>query len=168
MGSRERRDREFSEYVAARSTHLKRVAYLLCGDPHRAEDLVQTALTKLYVSWERVERRGARDAYVRQILVRTAIDESRRPWRREVAVAVTPEGAAAPEAHGDDDGLLAELSQLPPRQRAAVVLRYWNDLSVEETARLMGCTQSAVKTHCSRGLERLRTLITTTAGGGDA
>ena len=166
MGSRERRDREFSDYVAARSRDLKRAAYLLCGDAHRAEDLVQTALTKLYVSWEKVERRGARDAYVRQILVRTAIDESRRPWRREVTVETTPEHPIAAE-HGDD-GLLAELAQLPPRQRAAVVLRYWNDLSVEETARIMGCTPSAVKTHCSRGLERLRTLITTTAGGGDA
>lgn len=166
MGARERRDREFTAYVAERSVDLKRTAYLLCADPHRAEDLVQTALTKLYVAWDRIERRGAVDAYARQILVRAAIDESRRPWRREFATDRPPEGALPfPEY---DDGLLAELAALPPRQRTAVVLRYWNDLSVEETARLMGCTASTVKTQAARGLERLRTLLATPATEGGA
>lgn len=164
MRSRRQRDEEFTHYVAARSTDLKRAAYLLCGDAHRAEDLVQITLTKLYVAWERIERRDAVDAYARQILVRAAIDESRRPWRREVVAAQTPEAPTADPAY--DDALLAELAELPPRQRAAVVLRYWNDLSVEETARLMGCTPSTVKTQSARGLERLRTLLTTTSAGG--
>lgn len=164
MKRRERRDREFTAYVEARSVDLKRAAYLLCGDSHRAEDLVQAALTKLYVAWERVERRGALDAYARQILVRTAIDESRRPWRREVISEHAHEVASTAEEY--DDELLAELAKLPPRQRAAVVLRYWNDLSVEETARLMDCSPSTVKTQAARGLERLRTLLAPTAAGG--
>lgn len=163
MRARERRDREFTEYVSARSTDLKRAAYLLCGDAHRAEDLVQIALTKLYVAWEKVERRGATDAYARRILVRAAIDESRRPWRREVVSEHAPERAVVVEEC--DDSLLAELAKLPPRQRAAVVLRYWNDLSVEETARLMDCTPSTVKTQAARGLEKLRALLTPTGGG---
>lgn len=165
MGARERRDREFTAYVAERSVDLKRTAYLLCADPHRAEDLVQTTLTKLYVAWDRIERRGAVDAYARQILVRAAIDESRRPWRREVVTDRPPEHSLPSPEY--DDGLTAQLAALPPRQRTAVVLRYWNDLSVEETARLMGCTPSTVKTQSARGLDRLRSLLATpTVEGG--
>src|SRR5690349_23733214 len=82
MGSR---DEEFSAYVAQRRTQLRRIAYLLCGDVHKAEDLVQTALMKVYVAWPRVQRAGNVDAYVRRILVNSNVDESRRPWRREEA-----------------------------------------------------------------------------------
>lgn len=83
MTRRQDRDRSFGEYVAARRAHLYRTAYLLCGDPHRAEDIVQLALTKLYVAWPRVSRLDSVDAYVRRIVVNAHIDETRRPWRRE-------------------------------------------------------------------------------------
>jgi hypothetical protein len=81
--ARRTRDEEFSEYVVQRRTQLRRIAYLLCGDVHKAEDLVQTALMKLYVAWPRVQGAGSVDAYARRILVNSGIDESRRPWRRE-------------------------------------------------------------------------------------
>jgi len=162
MGRRDRRDREFSDWVAGHSAHLTRTAYLLCGDRHRAEDLVQITLTKLYVAWERVERADAVGGYARKILVNAAIDESRRPWRREYPDhdPATRESRTSPAA-GPDAGvamspMLLELRKLPPRQRAAAVLRYWQDLSVKETARLMGCTPSTVKTQSARGLDRLR------------
>src|SRR5690349_18968301 len=77
------RDAAFSAYVAARRTHLRRFAYTLCGDWHKAEDLLQISLTKLYVAWPRVQREAAQDAYARRIILRTNIDEHRRPWRRE-------------------------------------------------------------------------------------
>ena len=81
--SRASRDAEFSEFVAARQTHLRRIAYAVCGDWHQAEDLLQTALVKLYVAWPRLHRDGRAEAYARQIIVRANIDEHRRPWRRE-------------------------------------------------------------------------------------
>lgn len=164
MGGREQRDAEFSDYVAERSVHLVRTAYLLCGDRHRAEDLVQTALLKIYVAWERVERREAVDAYVRRTIVRAFIDENRRPARRELVTDALPD--LSEPVVDQDDGLLDELRLLAPRQRAAVVLRYWHDLSVEDTARAMGCSVSTVKTQCQRGLARLRESIVTTGTGG--
>ena len=81
--SRASRDDEFSAFVAARQTHLRRIAYAVCGDWHRADDLLQTALVKLYVAWPRLHRDGREEAYTRQIIVRANIDERRRPWRRE-------------------------------------------------------------------------------------
>jgi RNA polymerase sigma-70 factor (sigma-E family) len=159
VARRAERDREFAAYVAARSPQLLRTAYLLCGDRHRAEDLVQVTLTKLYVAWERVEKRDALDAYARQAMVRASGDESRRPWRRREVPSGDDRAAVGGSAVFD------ELRRLPPRQRAAVVLRYWNDLSVEETATLMGCSANAVKTHAARGLAKLRVAL---AAPGDA
>ncbi|QNN54086.1 SigE family RNA polymerase sigma factor [Nocardioides mesophilus] len=158
------RDRRFTQYVVARSPQLTRTAYLLCGDPHRAEDLVQIALTKLYLAWDRVDRSDTIDAYVRQILVRACIDESRRPWRRrEVTDGQDRSGMPGKETEPQvESAVFAALRALPPGQRAAVVLRYWNDLSVEETARLIGCSRSTVKTQASRGLERLRAALAPT------
>ena len=86
----EDRDAAFTEFVATRRTHLRRVAYAICGDWHRADDLVQTALVKLYVAWPRLQRDGREEAYVRTIIVRADIDESRRPWRRERTGAGRP------------------------------------------------------------------------------
>ena len=158
------RDRRFTEYVVARSPQLTRTADLLCGDRHRAEDLVQVALTKLYLAWDRVDRSDTIDAYVRQILVRASIDESRRPWRRrEVDDAQGGVTFTAPEVESHLGSVVFDaLRALPRGQRAAVVLRYWNDLSVEETARLLGCSQSTVKTQASRGLQRLRAALNAT------
>ncbi len=151
------RDREFGEFVDARALVMRRTAYLLCGDWHRAEDIVQTALTKLYVAWSRV-RRDSVDAYARKVLVRTAIDESRRGFfQRERSVDAVPERAVSD--HAADYDLREALGALPPGQRAVVVLRYWEDLSVTETARLLGRTEGTVKSQASKGLAALRELL---------
>ena len=103
------RDAAFSDFVASRQAHLRRVAYALCGDWHTADDLVQTALVKLYVAWPRVERRGTEEAYVRQILVRSNIDRFRKPSRRE-----QPQDAL-PEQPGPDDMAAQEFYRPAPR-----------------------------------------------------
>jgi RNA polymerase sigma-70 factor (sigma-E family) len=161
---RAERDRRFTEFVVEASPRLQRTAFLLCGDRHRAEDLVQVALTKLYVAWDRVDRTDTVHAYARQILVRACIDESRRPWRsREVIDGQDrTELAASPVETHVGSPVFEALHALPPGQRAAVVLRYWNDLSVEDTARAIGCSRSAVKTQAARGLERLRRALSET------
>lgn len=154
------RDREFTHFVEQSSAQLSRTAYLLCGDRHRAEDVVQIALAKMYIAWSRMRRADSIEAYARQVLVRVCIDESRRPWRRETAQADPRIDAADPR--GDlpfESPVLDELRRLPAGQRAAVVLRYWHDLSVEETADLMSCSRSTVKTQAARGLERLRGVL---------
>lgn len=151
------RDREFGEFVDARALVMRRTAFLLCGDWHRAEDIVQTALIKLYVAWTRV-RKDSVDAYARKVLVRTAIDEGRRGFfQRERTVDAVPEHAV-PD-HSTDLDLKLALDALPPGQRAVVVLRYWEDLSVTETARLLGRTEGTVKSQASKGLAALRDLL---------
>lgn len=161
-----RRDAEFAEYVAARSAWLQRTAFLLCGDRTRAEDLAQSTLVKLYVAWPRIRRRDAVDGYARRTLVRVCIDESRRPASRETATDTLPEPADPWDAAGrvdDRSELLHALRALPVRQRTAVVLRHWHDLSVDETAEAMGCTASAVKTHTQRGVTALRAALAETS-----
>ncbi|MBP2475824.1 RNA polymerase sigma-70 factor (sigma-E family) [Crossiella equi] len=154
------RTTDFVEYVRARGPALRRTAFLLCGDWHRAEDLTQTALIKLYKAWRRVELSGAVDAYARQILVRTAIDESRLFfWRREKVTAELPDLPAL--ENGTDAALDVRraLAALPKRQRAVVVLRYWEDLSVQEVAGLLGCSEGTVKSQAAKGLATLRTSL---------
>lgn len=160
------RESAYVDYVTARRDHLRRVAYALCGDWHRADDLLQTAFVKLYVAWPRVRRSGSEDAYVRKILVRTAIDESRRPWRRERATDDLPDHPA-PEPAGVEDraALFDALQALPPQQRAAVVLRHWLGLSVAETAAELGINEGTVKSHTSRGLAALRLTMEPTDVG---
>ena len=157
------RDTEFAAYVAARSAWLQRTAYLMCGNRTLAEDLAQAALVKLYVAWPRIQRRDAVDAYARRTLARVCIDESRKPWRREsMTTEHVPEQADIADPHGQVDdraALLDALRTLPDRQRVAIVLRHWQDLSVAEVADAMGCTESAVKTHTSRGMARLRAVL---------
>ncbi|MEU8260421.1 SigE family RNA polymerase sigma factor [Micromonospora sp. NPDC048999] len=154
------RDTAFAEYFAARSDAMRGTAYLLCGDWHRAEDLVQTAFTKLYLAWNRVSRHEVLDAYVRQILLRTFLDERRRGWwRRERVGGEDAERPTPPESPENRLVMLQALGALPPRQRAVLVLRYWEDLSVEETAALLGCSPGTVKSQASRGLDNLRGLL---------
>ena len=156
----ESRDAAFSDFVTARRRHLRRIAYAVCGDWHRADDLVQTALTKLYVAWPRVRREGGEEAYVRTIIVRANIDESRRPWRRERATAETPERAAPPELGVEERSALFDaLQALPAMQRKTVLLRHWLGLSVAETARELAITEGTVKSHTSRGLEALQRVL---------
>ncbi|HEV2889729.1 MAG TPA: SigE family RNA polymerase sigma factor [Frankiaceae bacterium] len=155
------RDEEFRAYVTSARPSLLRAATLLAaGDAHLAEDVVQTSLTKLYVAWPRVRREGP-DRYVRRILVNAFTDETRRPsWRRERSSAELPDVAAAdPRSPEDKDAVRRALAALPPRMRAAVVLRYWLELDVAETASALGCGQGTVKSQTARGLDRLRELL---------
>ncbi|MEP9363360.1 SigE family RNA polymerase sigma factor [Nocardioides sp. CN2-186] len=154
------RDAAFSEFVGARRTHLRRVAYALCGDWHRADDLVQTALVKLYIAWPRIVRDGREEAYVRTILVRADVDEHRRPWRREAVGlphAETP--AREPLPVEERSALFEALQALPTMQRKVVVLRHWLGLSVAETAHELRISQGTVKSHSSRGIESLRAVL---------
>ncbi|MGS2615631.1 SigE family RNA polymerase sigma factor [Micromonospora sp. LZ34] len=154
------RDAAFAEYFTARSDAMRGTAYLLCGDWHRAEDLVQTAFVKLYLAWNRVSRHEVLDAYVRQILVRTFLDERRRGWwRRERVGGNDAEQPAPPDAPEGRLVMLQALAAVPPRQRAVLVLRYWEDLSVDEAAALLGCSAGTVKSQAARGLDTLRGLL---------
>jgi RNA polymerase sigma-70 factor (sigma-E family) len=151
------RDSEFSSYMAARQPSLLRTAYLLTGDRHTAEDLVQTALAKLYLSWDRVQRQESVDGYVRRILVNEHNSLWRRPWKkRETTTSELPEHAA-PAAAGRDDALWELVQTLPRKQRAAVVLRYYEELSEAETAEVLGVSVGTVKSQTSRALAALRT-----------
>lgn len=155
------RDREFRAYFEARVAVMRRTAYLLCGDWHRAEDLAQTALAKLYVAWPRIHRNGMVDAYARKIVVRAAIDDSRRWFRRsETAMRDVPDIVASAMPGVDDMiDVRRALASLPPGQRAAVVLRYWEDLPVAETALALGCSEGTVKSQAAKGLAALRGLL---------
>jgi RNA polymerase sigma-70 factor (sigma-E family) len=152
-------DREYREFVAARLSRLRRTAYLLCRDWHTADDLVSITLTKLYRHWARACASRNMDAYVRGMLARAWLDERRRPWRREVATADPPDRPMDEAAHSaivHRDALLALLGSLPPRQRSVVVLRYYCDLSVEETAEALKVSSGTVKSQSARGLDLLR------------
>ncbi|GAA1177466.1 RNA polymerase sigma-70 factor (sigma-E family) [Kitasatospora gansuensis] len=149
---------EFTAYVASRGGWLRKVAYLLCADWHRADDLVQESITKLYVQWPRVSRAENVDGYARKVLLNTFLAEQRTAWWRRTDRTEVPADGALPLA-GDLDAALdlrRALMALPPRQRAAVVLRYYCDLSVDQTADALGCSSGNVKSQSARGLEALR------------
>ena len=152
-------DAAFSDFVAARQGHLRRIAYALCGHWHKADDLLQTALTKLYVAWPRIRHEGNEEAYVRQIMVRANIDESRRPWRRERPTDTVPEHATEPSQVEERSALFAALQELPEMQRKVIVLRHWLQLSVAEAARELGIAEGTVKSHSSRGLAALEVVL---------
>ena len=149
---------DFEAFVAERSTALLRTAYLLTGDRGHAEDLLQTALIKTYRHWERISRSGPPSAYVRRVLVTTHASWRRRLSTTEQVVESVPDRAAPAQADGDEQ-LRAALRELPVRMRTAVVLRYFEDLSEQRTAALMGCSPSTVNTQTARGLARLRTAL---------
>jgi RNA polymerase sigma-70 factor (sigma-E family) len=138
---------------------------MTAGDTHLAEDLVQTALARLYVAWPTVRRSGTETAYTRKILVNAFLDETRRPrWRRERSMGDLPDrpDPTSIALKADGDAVRAALAELPAGMRAAVVLRHWMDLSVEETARLLGCTPGTVKSQTAKAVTRLRELLTAT------
>lgn len=148
---------KYREYVTARMEGLRRWAYLVCHDWHAADDLVSVTLGKLYRSWPRAQSAENLDAYVRKIMLRAWLDEKRRPWRREEATGELPEQAVAAEPDVlARMTLLQLLAGLTPRRRAAVVLRFYFDHSVEETAEILGCTPSTVRSLTTRGLETVR------------
>lgn len=155
-----RRDAEFTEYVTARSSWLRKVAYLLCGDWHHADDLVQTTITKLYTNWRRAGGVENVDGYVRTILVNTFLAEQRSMWGRRVVLREADDDPAALSPDVDTTlDLRAALAALPPRQRATVVLRYYCDLSVEQAAQAMNCSPGNVKSQTSRGIDALRRFL---------
>jgi RNA polymerase sigma-70 factor (sigma-E family) len=152
---------QFRDFVVSRQRLLRREAYLMCGDWHRADDLVQITLTKLFASWSRIDDRGP-DAYARRILANVVIDERRRPWRREVTVDVLPDyGHEAISSTTSDTrtDLIRALGTLPTGQRVTLVLRFWVDLSVSETADTLGCSTGTVKSQTSRALKALREIV---------
>lgn len=157
---RAEQDADFRDWALARQGHLRRAAYLLCRDWHLAEDLTQTTLTKLYAAWHRINGGDARDAYARRVLYRTFVDETRRGHRREYPGEYLPEGAAPAVDTALRVTLLDAIGLLPPRARAVIVLRFWEDLSVEDTAAALGCSPGTVKSQTSRGLAALRRHLT--------
>ncbi|NUT32449.1 MAG: SigE family RNA polymerase sigma factor [Hamadaea sp.] len=152
------------DYVAGHLDQLRRVAYLLCHDWDAADDLVATVLLKLFVSWHRIRRADNVDAYVRGMLTNAWLDELRRPWRREHLREELPEQAVHDVLPEDDRRVGALLRTLGPRQRAVVVLRFYCDLSVEQTAQALGISVGTVKSQAARALDSLRGLATTREG----
>jgi RNA polymerase sigma-70 factor (sigma-E family) len=152
----------FVEFAGSARDRLRRTAYLLCGDWDRASDLVQEALIRVYVRWPRLERRGGELAYARKAVVSAYLDQVRRrssterPQETDHTVASGEDVATAVATR---QALMDALAQLPPRQRACVVLRYFEDLSVEQTAALLGCTEGTVKSQTSRALFSLRSMF---------
>ncbi|MEV0427517.1 SigE family RNA polymerase sigma factor [Micromonospora sp. NPDC050495] len=153
-------ERDYVEYVQARLPRLHRTAYLLCADAFQADDIVQATLTALYVNWKRATSADNLDGYVHRILVRRYLDERRRGWSRVLLGDRLPE-VSAPAGHDieERDALVTALRALPKGQRAAVVLRYLDDLSIEATAAALGCSAGNVKSQCSRGLAALREVL---------
>jgi len=149
----------FEEFMAARWQPLYRTAYLLTGDRHDAEDLLQTALARTCVRWSSIRDKGAADAYVRTAMARQA----QHGWRRRGREVVTDDLPDAGHDHlgvrADHLALWGEVRLLPPRMRAVVVLRFFEDLSVAETARELGCSEGAVKSQSHHALRRLRDAL---------
>jgi len=149
----------FRSFAAMRRPSLRRTAFLLCGDWHQADDLVQAALVKLYVAWPRLRDSELPDAYTHRILVRCYLDERRRPWRRESPVETLDDDAAMTRPTDDLLDLRAALARLPRRQRATLLLRYWLDASVAQTADALDCSEGTVKSQTARALTTLRGLL---------
>jgi RNA polymerase sigma-70 factor (sigma-E family) len=157
---------DYRDFVVARMERLRRAAYLLCHDWHTADDVVSTALHKLYCHWNRAAKAANPDAYLHRILVNCAIDVRRRPWWRREEVTETVPEAAAPIYPPDQADLMPLLRALPERRRAVLVLRFYCDRSVEETAEILGITTGTVKSQTARALDGLRVALTSESGIG--
>lgn len=157
---RDRDDAEFAQFVDVHARELRRTAYLMCGDWQRAEDAAQDALVKMYVAWPRLAGSHALRAYAHRAVTTAVVDQSRRPWRREVAGATPPDQGHDPTEHVDRHlAVVRALQALPRRRRQCVVLRYFADLSVDETARQLGISTGTVKSQTSRALEQVRDAL---------
>ncbi|HEU5110742.1 MAG TPA: SigE family RNA polymerase sigma factor [Micromonosporaceae bacterium] len=162
MTARSTLEEEFREFVAARSAALLRTAYLLAGDWATAEDLLQTALTKTYLAWKRLGEIEAVEPYARRVLVNTATSWWRRRWHGERPTEVLPERPAPDrlEEHLERDALWQHVKSLPARQRAVLVLRFYEDMSEAQTAAMLGISVGTVKSQTSRALAALRQKLT--------
>ncbi|MGW4644023.1 SigE family RNA polymerase sigma factor [Sphaerisporangium sp. NPDC004334] len=152
-------EHDFGAFVAARATTLLRVAYLACGNEAEAEDLLQTALERTYRNWDRV-RHDSPEPYVRRVIINTAISRARRRAILSIIpMRILPERAARSTDVDLRHLLMDALRGLPPRQRAVVVLRYWEDLSETQTAEVLGCTVGTVKSQTSKAMAKLRAAL---------
>jgi RNA polymerase sigma-70 factor (sigma-E family) len=150
----------FTAYFSARRTWLRGVAYMLCQDWHRADDLLQTTAIRLYARWGRAGQIENLDAYVRRILVNAYLAELRSPWwKRVIPHWEDVDGAVAATDPAEALDLRAALGELPPRQRATVILRYYDELSVQETADVLRCSPGTVKSQTARALATLRRTL---------
>ncbi|MEV6861908.1 SigE family RNA polymerase sigma factor [Streptosporangium subroseum] len=151
---------DFGAFVAARATSLLRVAYLACGDETEAEDLLQTALERTYKNWERVACYDNPDAYVRRVIINAAINRARRRAILSIIPMHSPPETSARASDPDLFHVLMDaLRTLPPRQRAVIVLRYWEDLSETQTAEVLGCAVGTVKSQASKAMAKLRSAL---------
>jgi RNA polymerase sigma-70 factor (sigma-E family) len=149
----------FEAFVRATATSMQRTALLLCGDHHLAEDLTQACYAKVFASWRRVASANDPVAYTRRILVRTFLSHRRLRRSGERPVEVLPEAGSVTEDASTRLDLLAALRRLAPDDRAVLVLRFWEDLSVSETAGLLGVSEAACRQRTSRALTRIRVLM---------
>jgi RNA polymerase sigma-70 factor (sigma-E family) len=158
--SKQRRDEDFTAFVAASGPRLRRLAYLMCRDWHLAQDMTQTALAKMYAVWHRIHATADLTAYSRRVLMNVVFDQQRRRGSTELVVADLPDRAAPPDRPGElHVSLMRALDTLPVRDRAIVVLRHWDDLSVQAVAGILGVSVSVVKMQNSRALAKLRTVL---------
>lgn len=155
---------DFEEYAQARVVRLRQRAYLLCRDWHLAQDLTQITLSRLYASWRKVVKADNIDAYAAKVMVRVFLDHKRLKSSHEVVSDTMPSASAVVDGSGGPElrlTLMEALGRLGPRARAIVVLRYWEDHSVDTVAELLGVTPSLVKTQSMRALAELRVLLGT-------
>lgn len=164
MGSS--RDSDFDEWVLHNRVRLHKTAFLICGDWYLADDLVQEALIKCFPKWKRIVNGGDPHPYLRKTLIRLCVDHTRRPSRREVTGDAAREQRAPSDA--DFDHLLGALHSIPAGQRAILVLRYWDGLSIEETAEAARTSVGNVKSQTSRGMQALRSALVTTPESDEA
>ena len=152
-----RRSGGYDDFVASRGPALLRTAYLICGDRQLAEDLFQDAMARLLMHWTRVSR-GNPEAYARRILVNSTINWRQRVRSREVSVAAVPDRAGADftATHAERDEMWAALARLPRRQRAVLVLRYYEDLTEAQSAAMLGCSVGTIKSQHAKALANLR------------
>src|SRR5262245_37553327 len=153
-------DASFLEYFGSRLEPLRRTAYLMCGDWFQADDAVSAAVAKIYRGWGRISRMDNLDAYVRRAVLNAWLSERARPWRRETPMSEPPPTPEPPDGRVHDRlTLLKHLQALPAGRRAVIVLRYYCDLSVEETAAALGCSVGTVKSQTARALDTLRASL---------
>ncbi len=162
-----RDDDEFATFVSASQAGLRRTAFLMCGDWELASDFVQEALVKVYRRWPKLRREGALTAYAKRAVVSAVIDAKRLRSSREVPmveVVLSTVAASAGPDPGDRDLMVRCLAAIPPRQRACVVLRYYDDLAVAEVAAALGCSEGTVKSQTARGLTALKVAYLAATG----